>query len=540
MSTKTLRKRIALVAVSALGAGLLTVMGTTSAQAATASASAAGVTLENAGAYCSQGTSTSSSTPRYVAVGSRQVFTIGTTDAMTGYGTITGNGRWVMGNVTADSVDSTGKVLTLGQGAGATRTFEVTGTGAIQVAWTPASTTVSTSSVETHYFISQTTCGTATFDAGMSYAYLTGYNGGGKATTSVDESAGATVAYAAAGQYSYLRVDANDAYGNGVGSSTSSNIASATGGCKLSWTDSDTTGTATIAATGDYDQNNIVIIGDNTPRTCVVTLTIDGTVVANKTVKFTGEVAKITIDKASTKYWAYGVNGITHTVQNENAITYYAYDSANNLINPAATPTFVGLTGGAVQVAVGEGAYASTALTTNGYATLDVNASSVTVRGAATYQLKLTRSSDGVAVLSDVFSVGITKTPHTFTVSFDKSTYQIGDIITLTVSAKDSAGDVVSDNTWMGAGYAVSLGGTTAFQTASSGDRFINGVHTYKFTAGTTAASYGYSVGMTTGSDQAAVTGTIKITDPSSSVTNAEVLAAIVKLIASINKQIAA
>ena len=84
----------------------------------------------------------------------------------------------------------------------------------------------------------------------------------------------------------------------------------------------------------------------------------------------------------------------------------------------------------------------------------------------------------------------------------------------------------------------------TAVTAATNADTFTDGVAKYKFVVGSTEGNYQLSVDLpkwnSTTYSQTAVTVPYAIKASSASVSNAEVLAAIVKLIASINKQIAA
>jgi hypothetical protein len=111
--------------------------------------------------------------------------------------------------------------------------------------------------------------------------------------------------------------------------------------------------------------------------------------------------------------------------------------------------------------------------------------------------------------------------------------------MTLTITAKDSAGRMAYDDETIGTN-TIAVGGTTTLTTIATTDTFLNGVKTYKFAAGSTASGYGWSVDISSGSSQSAITGTVNITAPAGGVSNADVLKAIVSLIASINKQIAA
>ena len=108
------------------------------------------------------------------------------------------------------------------------------------------------------------------------------------------------------------------------------------------------------------------------------------------------------------------------------------------------------------------------------------------------------------------------------------------------------AGLALSAPTGAGTANAPAIAGSnmTAVTAPTSTDMFSGGKKTYKFVVGSTEGSYQMSVDLpqwnSTTYSQTAVTVPYTIKASSASVSNAEVLAAIVKLIASINKQIAA
>jgi len=135
--------------------------------------------------------------------------------------------------------------------------------------------------------------------------------------------------------------------------------------------------------------------------------------------------------------------------------------------------------------------------------------------------------------------------------------YAPGEIATLTITATDKNGKPVYDAN--ASGVAPYVSGTTSTSTKSPeislpqmtavtaptySDYFVSGKKTYKFTVGTTEGSYSGIVNLpaynSTTYGVAAKTLSYKVASTTAGVTNAEVLAAIVKLIASINKQIAA
>jgi hypothetical protein len=254
-----------------------------------------------------------------------------------------------------------------------------------------------------------------------------------------------------------------------------------------------------------------------------------------------GDLATLTISPAdSKKYLAYNQAGsAADTSLNANAIVYIAKDSAGNVINHSAAAAIASQTGSMVGVTAANGTYAFGSSVTNGYATLDVNTTGSLTAGAGTYVIKATRQSDGVSVSSAPFSVENNKSRYTYTASFDKASYVSGEIMTLTITAKDSGGRMSYDGETIGTN-TIAVGGTTTLTTIATTDTFLNGVKTYKFAAGSTASGYGWSVDISSGSSQSAITGTVNITAPAGGVSNADVLKAIVSLIASINKQIAA
>jgi hypothetical protein len=533
MSTKTLRKRVALAAVVALGAGVLTAA--PSSAAVTSLSSGTGFDTLATARMCSAGTPTASATPRYFAVGGTQLMRVtGNGTFATQTVTVSGPAVFTAAASQAATISGDGKSVLTGQTGGSDLTITFTGVGAVTVTANEPDANVSL------YFIAVAACGSG-LSLGDSFAQLN-TSASTAPTSNIDVTAAKSISYSSSGlQRSFLNIDLNDAWSGVAASASSSLIATATGGCTINFTETAVSGTTTAVSTGTGAANDSLgILNDNTPRTCTVTLTLDGTTVATKTVKFLGDVATLTVDTASSSaIWAYGTNGTTSTTVNLDAIVYVAKDSAGNVINPSAAPTFVGLTGGFPQVTVGNGTADYAVSTTNGYATLDVDATSVSVRGDGTYKLKLTRQSDGVAVYSADIKAAINKGVYTYTAGWDKASYVQGDIMTLTITAKDSAGNPVHDGATIGT-HSIAVGGVTTFVTPASTDYFVNGVKKYKYSAGDNASGYGWTVDITNGSLQDAVTGTVQITAPTGGVSNADVLKAIVSLIASINKQIAA
>jgi hypothetical protein len=121
----------------------------------------------------------------------------------------------------------------------------------------------------------------------------------------------------------------------------------------------------------------------------------------------------------------------------------------------------------------------------------------------------------------------------------DKASYAPGEIATLTLTGKDSSGRPVSTFTQL-SGVTYAFGGMTAVTAPTNGDVFASGagIKTYQFSVGTSEGSFVGSFTTTGTVDASAKTVQYKVANPNAAVSTNEVLAAIVKLIATINKQI--
>ena len=153
---------------------------------------------------------------------------------------------------------------------------------------------------------------------------------------------------------------------------------------------------------------------------------------------------------------------------------------------------------------------------------------------------------DGSVITSNALPVTCSGGAYTYTAKYDKSTYNLGDIATLTVTFKDSKGNLANDiDTPTVKVAAITTSGLGSAVTAPAvGDLPVNGVITYKFPVGNSAMATGTfanSVDFPTVDAASAQTAqTVTLTIASSGTSLNDVLKGIVSLIASINKQIAA
>jgi len=294
------------------------------------------------------------------------------------------------------------------------------------------------------------------------------------------------------------------------------------------------------------DANGYIIVTQpvaNTAGTSTLTVTYQGAVIATKTFNWNGDIASITVDTANSNSVFY--NGASDSGQGNDryasGIVYVVKDAAGNPVNITSAPTLTGATGalvGASLTTATATTFGTLMNTTDGYGLTTMVVPSSTLNGAATYKLRV-QNSAGVNIDSPVVTATVALGIDSFAISWDKTSYAPGEIATMTVTAKDSKGNPVADGSLAtGISFTAPSGFTVTGTACDAAKAFSGGSFTCKLAAGNTAGSYAYSFDISTGTAQSPAIGSVNIT--SSGVSNAEVLAAIVKLIASINKQIRA
>jgi hypothetical protein len=325
-------------------------------------------------------------------------------------------------------------------------------------------------------------------------------------------------------------------------------------------------GSSTFGTVAVFDGDGYITVRQptaNTASTSVVTITLDGAVIATKTIKWSGIAASISLVTASSSsIFSNGytsVDGTTVADARNLGVVYSVRDAAGNALNVADAATALSIsdqTGSMVGALLDQtdlsGTPASGDLTAvlqtssvgYGVATMEIPASSLS--GAGTYMLKYVNSA-GTAIKSAAINATVSAGAASFSASWDKASYATGDIATLTITAKDSKGQLVADGVVLGTGALVTTNSDGLASVTSACDSGNIATTTYsagskvcKFAVKNAAGSYSYTAIVATSASQAATTGTVKITDASGSVTNAQVLQSIVALIASINKQIQA
>jgi hypothetical protein len=285
----------------------------------------------------------------------------------------------------------------------------------------------------------------------------------------------------------------------------------------------------------------------NTAGTTVVTITVDGAVVATKTVNFAGDIATLVIDEANSNP-TFSTNQADTTANIGAAgVVYVAKDAAGNVVPLTVQPSVSDATGALVDSTLSTttvATYAALQTSSRGYGYSMLVVPNNALNGASTYQLKLTNA-QGATIKSQYAKATVSRgSANTFKASWNKASYVPGDIAELTITALDAYGNGMAKGTVF-TGLSVitnttempSVGGTCTDALAVN---LAGGSRVCKFSIGNTAGSYTYSVALTSLTSQSAVTGAVTIAPSSAAVSNADVLKSIVALIASINKQIQA
>jgi hypothetical protein len=550
MSTKTMKQRIALVAVSALTAGVFSVVSAPVANAATgdlvigangAAATVAVGTCTSFGLISGNGavTGTASSPTAGVMYDSGTIAVL-VDDGAAAKEVVTVSG----GTFTSFNTAGTAPVLTglttigIDHADGNFCVLAKPNSGATSMvitsytAPTAKTSIVGGTSVDRIAFTVTTTANAGSFSASGSRAKLE-TTAAAAAGDVADNADGATATYVANGGTGFVRFLLNDVNGLPMASSTIVS-ASATGGAVVSFDNA--TFAANVQSTyGAAGFGNIYVKQgtSNTPVSqTLVSLTVgaSATPFVTKGLRIVGDVDKIELSTPLR-----GKNGAANAAGFQLAVK----DSAGNLIagiTPSATGSSINASVNAITPAVS--------------ISTDVKAQAFTcsaVRGTSTITYTHTNARTQT-ITSNALPVVCAGDPYKYTASLDKASYTQGSIATLTISATDLDGKPVSDYSVLGTGGAGAISITcgtnmTVVTAPADANTFSAGIKTIKYAVGSTAGSYNCVVDLpawnSTSTPQAAITVPYTISGDGS-VSNADVLKSIVALIASINKQISA
>jgi len=561
MSNKTLKKRIAAVAASALTAGFLSVVAMPAANASSTAVSVTTVT----GQVVAASTSGSATTLTITATGN-VTFAVAAV-ASTVFGLNISGGTFERaasgGTINADRTQFTGTAANtaisglVAVPTGAGRNMVITsyfGTAAVAADGTNELTALAAS--RTAGTVDRTITATViapgtngVFSAGLSAIAIVNSASTASSTTNADTSNANIIAAGGTGVISYGLKDANNI------SLPSTSIVYASiksGACVIGLSTAPTAGTMVVGVSpADLIYVAQADAVNTPPATCAVDITVDGTLAATKTFTFQGPVASIEVTGLGVAQSGGTRTGLGYVVAKDAAGTLIGNVAVSGIILDSSKSGIVSAVSVAANTArisaglnTGTGVSSTTVPTTVGWTC----GSTV---GTAPVAFR-TPNGTGGFITSPTYNVTCAGNPVTYTASLDKASYVPGDIATLTITGRGSKGELANDAFVIGSGSAgevISLSGSQMTLVGAVGtDTLTSGVKTYKFVVGTTEGSYNMVVDIpliltaTNKATYGAATQTVayKVASGTTAVTNAEVLAAIVKLIASINKQIRA
>jgi len=560
MSTKTLRKRIAVVAVSALTAGVFSVVSAPVANANITttnfstgkfgvSGTICGVTNLVGGVPLNNAADATDTTPfENTAAGKIITVPVGASLSVEidQADTITVSGPLAPVAMGAGTIGLTnGKITLTDTGNNADIIFVMNATSVGTATLVNGTTADPTPTAANTIRVSiVAACASSTFVAAASFVSVEDTSIA--ATNNVDTSSNQ-----ADTEQGFLSIVANSQYGVAVPSGTW--IASATNGARVAIASAGaaaatTTGPSTAFATAAGTDIRVAVAQktEGVAMSSVVTVTYNGDLVATRSFAWTGDLASITVSS---------VRGGNTGVANYNSFVVRTFDAAGNQIAwPDASLTIEGFdqnvtTGDAVATATASGEGAAT--NDGNFFTCGSGAKSVT-------KLKVKGINGALgSVFSPEFNASCSTSSRTYTASLDKAVYVPGDIATLTLTVKDVNGNAPFDPTstaaddtndtfnYVNAGVAgtaqaFGYSNLTPVVAPAAGDFYLGGVKTYQFVVGATEGDYGFTVGITGLTNDTAKTVKYSIKASTATVSNADVLKSIVALIASINKQIQA
>ena len=587
MSTKTMKQRIALVAVAALGAGVLSVAPASAAAnpaiGVTNAVTAAGIlnvatvnSITGAVALAASGSGVATTSLGLLAVSTTQLAgqltstaTVRADGSIAFYWTataadkaltiVTDNATVTGASVAAGAInyDVSRKQVVMGNSAAQAAliaNFAVTpsaGAATFTVSAYESATTAAALAVGDLASIQAGTLSRGTlvqrYTVTVAATSLSGLYSASNSTVAFTAADGdpATVDVAnanttTAGGSLFLNVQLKDAYAVPLSTTLGALVATVSAGATVALSANanavTTAGTFTQAVSAAAPGDLNILVKEATAGTGwagTITVTYNGVVVATKTGTITGAANKITITPVKV-----GKNDGAATAA---SLEYQVQDSAgNNLVLPFASLVFGSSSNTAVVSTAAGSVVNTTTAVGNGTFTCLTGAT-----GTSDIVLQ-TILSNGAAVKSNSVTVKCGGAAASYTASWDKASYAQGDIAKLTISFKDAKG-VAANST--DAVSALTNQVITANQTervtahVASAVLDVNGQLVYTFTVGTAS-------GAIAGKYQALVsfptvaTGTTQTVGyeiaGATGVTNADVLKAIVSLIASINKQIAA
>ena len=595
MSIKTLRKRISLVAVTALTAGVLSVVsapvananianstnapaeanklnvavnGTTGAAVVTLTgANSNTVTARSTGLLYKDASSETAQTATVLTTGTVVLYAVPAAATAVGF-TATG-GTW-----SSTTGEFGGGTSTVAQN-GSKTLMTVTPSVATNIAVSWSTTTPGTYTLAAYNSTAGANiAGLSTITSGTLFGQVTvtvtaSTAGSGTVSpafsTCVTDTNNGAIASTAdttlsplSGNPFYIKYILRDSFlspmdsGNLVVTATNGALLSIGNGVQAAGTASTVVAFGSGAAGSAFDAIRVDQPTAGAPLTTTVTVQYNGVTVCTKTVSIRGAVDKMTIASVATN----DLSGSTLNADwlgfgNNNYrghFTILLTDSAGNIATPTASSEFAidDLTATATVPSITIGEIATSISSTSQHRFTVGQYTCGPTAGSSTIKIKHTSAATGKLTVGQV-TLRCADNPATYTVALDKAVYNAGDIATATVSFLDSKGNPANSVVAVGPSQIIMpmmtlVSATGAATTLTDANGQIKLTYTVGISTGVTAGKYAGIVDFTALTATTAVKATpqYEIKTGGDTTTNADVLKSIVALIASINKQIQA
>jgi len=555
MSTKTLRKRISLVAVTALTAGVLSVVAAPVANANIATLNpvpaannavnvatgsnvtgaavlemkalldAAGVNrARSVGLLFKDASSTTAQTATMLSTGTLVLYTQNAVASATNIAFVASGGSF--GTTIGDeSPTTTPNTATFANPNGANTLLlaSVAASTSVAVSWTPGA--VGTFTINVYRStdaaniagltdITDGTLGGSITVTTVSPTTAAGSSGVSAVTSTcvTDNEAGAITSTAddtqtvTNGSPWYVKWILRDGF-QATNTTAGNIVATATNGALLSLGNGSqaagTSSTVVTNATGGVDDTDALRIDQPTagaPLTTTVTIQFNGVTVCTKTVTITGAVDKMEISQVGAGDLGSSTGSVNWTGDGTNRAGHYIItlrDSAGNLATPSAntefSPVAASLTTTITNLAVASGSIATSISSSSPHRYSVGTFSCGPTAGSSRVTLNHTSASTG-KIVSASFTPRCADGASTYTASFDKAAYRQGEIATLTVKFLDSKGNPANSVDVVGTSQMILPMMTFVSATGTANTvTDANGEVKYTLTVGTTT-------GMTAGS----------------------------------------
>jgi len=546
----TLRKRISLVAIAGLGAGLLSVVTAVPASAnstdvtnhvgaagefnvatklsRTGAASAVAANLATANTSLSLGlvykdySSTTAQSATMLSNGALALYTVGTATTVS---YVASGGKFSSAKYASTANASTDLTSTQGDVAGDQKSIYFSSAAtAVAALWTPGAvgtytlsyyTTAdtNTAAITTTSRTTGTLSGRITVTvvaASVAGAYSSTYSACNLAT-SATTATGTDASGASArnnGQYGYINFDLRDAYNSAL-SSGYPLVASATNGAIVNIGSSIGSAAGSTSVSVAAPSSSIVVAQPtaNAPVTTTVTLTYNGTVVCTKSLTIRGEISKMVLTPLMTQSTGAGARTVAtalgYTGLSGGVFLLDTFDSAGNKVIPVgADGSTVVSAGGFTAVSgstdtivsaysIGTVATGVAATDSTGLWPLSSSLGLATCAKAGSnsnVQITYQNPVSGNIVTSNKATIKCAGDPYSYTASWDKASYVQGEIATLTVQFKDVAGNNAASATTGSTAATISAPQMTITSTpGASKAADINGQVKHTFTVGTSS-----------------------------------------------------